>query len=174
MAKSTKKPVMKLKKIESKIKEIKVEKDENLSLEEEIEDYDSPSELSSSRGLKANVLESGEVQEGPAEVDIRTPGEENVSTRKVYGSGTDTSKLYGIQGSQEERTGYASSTGAAISTGGLRADISRSFASSGGQRGIEHNQISQPGLQLDDFDDDKNKKYDPVHDRKAKRYAWEV
>ena len=165
---------MKLKKIESKIKEIKVEEDENLSLEEEVEDYDSPSELSSSRGLKANVLESGEVQEGPAEVDIRTPGADNVSTRRVYGAGSDTSNLYGIQGSQEERTSYASSTGAAISTGGLRADISRSFSTSGGQRGIEHNQISQPGLQLDDFEDSKNKKYDPVHDRKAKRYAWEV
>lgn len=163
-----------MKKLETNVKEIKKEKEEDLSLEDEVEDYNSPSELSSSRGLRANVLESGEVQEGPAEVDIRTPGADNVDTRRVYGAGTDTSKLYGIQGSQEERTGYASSTGAAISTGGLRADISRSFTSSGGQRGIEHNQISQPGLQLDDFDDDKNKKYDPVHDRKAKRYAWEV
>jgi hypothetical protein len=176
MSNSTKKTAKetKLKKLESNIKEIKAEKQESSSLEEELEEYDSPSELSSSRGLRANVLESGEVQEGPAEIDIRTPGEENLDTRRVYGTGTDTSKLYGIQGSQEERTNYASSTGAAISTGGLRIDISRSFGGTGGQRAVDHGQIHQPGLDLNDFEDDKHKKYDPVHDRKAKRYAWEV
>jgi hypothetical protein len=174
MAKASKKPSLKMKKLESNVKEVKKEKEEDLTLEEEVEDYNSPSELSSSRGLRANVLESGEVQEGPAEVDIRTPGGENVSARKVYGSGTDTSNLYGIQGSQEERTGYASSTGATMSTGGLRVDISRTFGTTEGHSGIEHHQINQPGLHSDDFDDSKNKKYDPVHDKKAKRYAWEV
>jgi len=154
------------------IKEIKKEKDENLSLEEEVEEYDSPSELSSSRGLDSGVLESGEVQEGPTEVDIRTPGEENQAAVKVYGSGDDTSKIYGVQATEQERLSYATSSGR-ISEGGLKMDISRSFAVPTNPGAMEaHHEDS--GLHTNDLEENKNKRYDPVHDRKAKRYAWEV
>jgi len=171
MAKAKEAGKKKVTSLNTAIKEVKKEKEEELSLEEEVEGYDSPSELSFSRGMQSGVLESGEVQEGPADVDIRTPGQENQEQVRLYGKSNDAG-LYGIQGTEQERLSYATSSGR-ISEGGLQVNIHRSFAVERNPGALETHQ-EQQGLHGDNLEDGGSRKYDPVHDKKAKRYAWEV